>query len=78
MAKVVEKEPAVCLKIKKLIEKSILFSSLNNEDLGIVIGAMEVVVAQPGQAIITEGERGDTLYIIDSGEYNCFKVLSGK
>jgi CRP-like cAMP-binding protein len=33
--------------------------------LSIVIDAMEEVSAEPGQSIITEGEKGDTLYIID-------------
>jgi CRP-like cAMP-binding protein len=39
---------------------------------------MEEVIAEPGQAIITEGEKGDTLYIIDEGEYDCVKVINGK
>jgi cAMP-dependent protein kinase regulator len=39
---------------------------------------MEEVHAEPGQAVITEGEKGDTLYIIDEGEFDCFKVIAGK
>ena len=77
-AKVIAKSTAVKEEIKTLIEKSILFKSLNKEDLNIVIDAMEEVEAVPGQAIITEGEKGDTLYIIDEGEYDCFKVINGK
>lgn len=65
--KIIEKDPSTTETIKKLIEKSILFQTLNKEDISIVIGAMEVVVAEPGQMIITEGEKGDTLYIIGEG-----------
>lgn len=53
IAKVIAKSTAVKEEIKTLIEKSILFKSLNKEDLNIVIDAMEEVEAVPGQAIIT-------------------------
>jgi CRP-like cAMP-binding protein len=39
---------------------------------------MEEVYAEPGRAVITEGEIGDTLYIINEGEFDCFKVIGGK
>lgn len=39
--KVIPKTPETKAQIKKLIEKSILFQSLNKEDIGIVIDAME-------------------------------------
>ena len=40
------------MSIKKLIERSILFQSLNKEDMSMVIGAMEEVSAAVGQFII--------------------------
>ena len=43
-----------------------------------VIGAMEEISATPGQYIIKEGEKGDTLYIVSSGEYDCTKFIGGK
>lgn len=76
--KVIEKDAHTCEVIKKLIEKSILFQSLNKEDITIVINAMEVVHAEPGKMIITEGEIGDTLFIIGEGEYDCSKIINGK
>jgi len=39
--KVIPKSTAIKEEIKRLIEKSILFQSLNKEDIGIVIDAME-------------------------------------
>jgi len=41
--------------IKRLIEKSILFSNLNRDDINIVIDAMEEIVTTPGQDVIIEG-----------------------
>lgn len=78
VAKVIPKDPTIKEEIQRLIEKSILFQSLNRDDISIVIDAMEEVSTIEGQAIITEGERGDTLYIIDGGEYDCFKIIGGK
>lgn len=76
--KVIDKDPATYSEIVQLIEKSILFQSLNKDDMRIVVNAMEVVEAEPTKHIITEGEIGDTLYIIETGEYDCFKVINGK
>lgn len=76
--KVIPKSTPTKEEIKRLIEKSILFQSLNKEDIGIVIDAMEEITTQPGQSIITEGEKGDSLFIIDAGEYDCYKLLAGK
>lgn len=33
--------------------------------------------AQPGEFIITEGEEGDNLYVVESGMLTCSKVFSG-
>ena len=67
MAKVIPKDAATKQAIKSLIEKSILFSSLNREDIGIVIDAMEEVTTAAGEDVIVEGEQGNTLYIISEG-----------
>lgn len=39
---------------------------------------MEEVETQPGQDVIVEGQVGDTLYIIDHGDFDCYKVIGGK
>lgn len=75
--KIIPKSSEVKQEIKSLIEKSILFSSLNKDDISIVIDAMEEVHTQAGQDVIVEGEQGDTLYIIDQGLFDCYKVIQG-
>lgn len=78
VAKIIPKAAEVEEAIRKLMEKSILFTCLNKEEINIVIQAMEEVNTEVGQAIITEGDKGDVLYIVGSGEYDCFKILGGK
>ena len=78
MPKVIPKESATKEIVKKLIEKSILFNSLNKDDINIVIDAMEEHNTSAGEDVIIEGEQGDTLYVIDSGEFDCYKVIGGE
>ena len=74
---VIQKSAETKDQIKRLIEKSILFNNLNNDDINIVIDAMAEVTTIAGQDVIVEGEQGDTLFIIESGEFDCFKVIKG-
>ncbi|CAM6002831.1 unnamed protein product [Sphagnum balticum] len=74
--KVIEKDEKTREIINKLIEKSILFQSLQKEDIAIVINAMQVVKTSSQQPVITEGEKGDTLYIIGEGDYDCHKIIN--
>ena len=55
VAKVIPKDSESKEHIHKLIEKSILFNSLNKDDIAIVIDAMEEVVTVDGQNVIVEG-----------------------
>lgn len=39
---------------------------------------MEEKIAKQNETIIQEGENGDALFIVESGEYECFKVINGE
>lgn len=39
---------------------------------------MEEKKTSDKETIIQEGESGDALFIVDSGEYDCFKIINGK
>ncbi len=41
-------------------------------------GWFETRVYAPGQAIVTEGEGGDTAYLIESGSCDVYKLIDGK
>lgn len=54
-----------------------MFNALSEEEYAIVIDALQQVKKSAGDAVITEGEDGDCLYIIDKGTLKCTKVFKG-
>ena len=60
-------------RIKARITHSFLFNNLDGKDLGIVINAMDEKKFKAGQNVITQGEDGDCLYVIEEGHLDCFK-----
>jgi cAMP-dependent protein kinase regulator len=59
--------------IKLRLLNSFLFNSLDRHDLEIVIDAMEEKIYSQNEEVIKQGDMGDCLYVVDSGELNCFK-----
>lgn len=55
-----------------------MFSALNQDELNIVLDAMQNVKKKAGEVIITEGDDGEELYVVESGELNCTKVIKGE
>lgn len=39
---------------------------------------MQEVKCPPDKEVIKEGDAGDMLYVIASGEYECTKIINGK
>jgi len=58
-------------RLKACLCKSFLFSSLDETDVSIVIGAMKEVQADAKQRVINQGENGDFLFVIESGKLDC-------
>ena len=54
-----------------------MFQHLDKKDKDIVIDAMEEAKFSSGQNVITEGERGDVLYMVEIGQLSCTKVFPG-
>lgn len=52
-----------------------MFSALNPEELEIVLNAMQSVTKKAGERIITQGEDGDNLYVVEKGELDCTKIF---
>ncbi|CBZ51945.1 putative CAMP-dependent protein kinase regulatory subunit [Neospora caninum Liverpool] len=65
-------------RITKVIESSFLFSSLDIEDLEIVINAFQEVSVKKGTVIIRQGDDGDRLYLIETGEVDVMKKFPGE
>jgi cAMP-dependent protein kinase regulator len=62
-------------KLKKRLEQAFMFSALNPAELTVVLNAMQEVKKKEGENIITEGEDGDNLYVVESGILTCTKVF---
>ena len=69
----IQKTENQIVRIKWRILQSFLFNSLETSDLNIVIGAMEEKQFKQGESVIKQGDNGDCLYIVDSGELDCSK-----
>ena len=69
--KFVKKDEQVTAKIKSRILQSFLFNGLENADINIVIGAMEEKKFKEGDIVIKQGDNGDCIYIVESGELDC-------
>ncbi|EPR60602.1 cAMP-dependent protein kinase regulatory subunit [Toxoplasma gondii ME49] len=65
-------------RITKVIESSFLFSSLDIEDLETVINAFQEVSVKKGTVIIRQGDDGDRLYLIETGEVDVMKKFPGE
>lgn len=64
-------------RLKNCLTKSFLFSTLEDQDMTIVIGAMKEVNAEPKQRVITQGDEGDFLFVIESGRLDCIIKIDG-
>ena len=63
-------------RIKGKIISSFIFSSLEKKDLDIVINAMEEKRFKLDDKVISQGEDGDCLYIVETGNLKCFKTFN--
>ena len=52
-----------------------MFSALNPDELRIVLGAMQSVTKKVGEVVISEGDDGDNLYVVETGILSCTKVF---
>jgi cAMP-dependent protein kinase regulator len=75
--KVIKKDEDVKQKIKARLLTAFMFMCLEENDLNIVIDAMDQRKCNPGETVIQEGEAGDVLYIVESGKLACTKVIDG-
>lgn len=61
--------------VKSLIRNSIFFQNIDSRDEEVILQAIEFKKAEEYELIIKEGEAGDVLYLVESGEYDCYKLV---
>ncbi|CAL8079181.1 unnamed protein product [Calicophoron daubneyi] len=59
-------------RLREVVRPIFIFRSLDEEQLGKVIDAMEEMAVKKGQKIISQGEDGEYFYVIESGKYDIF------
>ena len=73
--RVIPKNEDQIKRIKEKCLQSFIFNSLEDKELKTVIDSFEEKKYPAGKNIITQGEEGDALYLVDSGELDCEKVF---
>jgi cAMP-dependent protein kinase regulator len=54
-----------------------MFSALDDKEKEVVIDAMTEVKANTSDVVIKQGDQGDCLYVLDSGNLVCNKIFPG-
>lgn len=64
-------------RLKKVLQDSFLFASLSGKEMETTLMAMQEVQFDADTKIITEGEDGNWLCVIESGSVDCIKIIDG-
>uniref|UniRef100_A0A8C9GB18 cAMP-dependent protein kinase regulatory subunit-like n=1 Tax=Piliocolobus tephrosceles TaxID=591936 RepID=A0A8C9GB18_9PRIM len=65
-------------KIHEALNESFLFNHLNEQEMETIINAFSDEIVKKDVNIINEGDEGNVLYVIDTGEVEIFKTKDGK
>jgi cAMP-dependent protein kinase regulator len=52
-----------------------MFSALDENEIEVVIDAMDEKRVVQGDSVIVEGESGDELYVVEDGILECYKLF---
>ena len=55
-----------------------MFMNLDDNEMSVVIDAMDHQIVAPGEFIIKEKDLGEELYIVECGQFACTKIIDGK
>lgn len=78
VAKVIPKQPEQKERLQNVVLKSFIFNNLEENDLNTVLDAIEERRFKTGETVILEGDQGDVLFIVESGELSCTKKIKGE
>jgi len=71
----IKKSDAQIKRIRAKIKQSVIFNALDEKALIIVIGAMEEHIYNSGEYVIKQGDSGNYLYFVESGNLDCYKFF---
>jgi cAMP-dependent protein kinase regulator len=55
-----------------------MFMNLDDNEMSVVIDAMDQKLVAPGEFVIKEKDPGEELYIVGCGQLACTKIIDGK
>lgn len=73
--RVINKTQEIKDKIVVRLEKSFMFAALDSIERTVVVNAMEERKFAPGAQVITQGEDGNELFVVESGKLECSKLF---
>jgi len=76
--RVIEKTQESKDKIRAKMDEAFMFKLLEDDEKEIVVNAMEEKRFQAGDQVIKQGDEGDCLYLVESGELDCFKKFANE
>jgi len=74
--KVIPKKNEQKEQIKTILRRNFMFNGLEEKDQNIVVDAMEIRDFKPNDYVIRQGDDGDALYIVNTGQLKCCKKFS--
>ena len=72
---VIAKSEETKTKLRTRLLQAFMFNALEEGELKVVIDAIEEVKATPGTEIITQGDAGDCMYVLEAGSLECTKIF---
>ncbi len=57
---------------RKTLAESVVFAQLSPTEMDLIMASCRLVDVEPGQALLTEGRKGDGLYVILEGQVEFF------
>lgn len=70
--RIIKKSEQEQKQIRAAVKTNFLFTSLTEEQMSMVVDAMELKKVAAGTNIIKQGEDGEEFFVIDEGECECF------
>jgi len=64
-------------RLNQTLQKSFMFNQLEPQDMETILMACKEATFQADQKVITEGEDGDFLFVIEKGSLDCIKTIDG-
>jgi len=75
--KIVNKSEDAKSQIYEKLNMAFMFSALDDKEKEIVVNAMEEIKVDVNDVVIKEGDQGDCLYVVGTGNLSCTKIFSG-